>query len=326
MSNGLHKTSGRWKLGLALSLITVATWGVLPVFLRLLMESLDLGTITWYRFMMAGAFTAGLLIRAGNLPNLRKVTRAQWGLFVIAAAGLCGNYVLFLLGLERMGAASAQVVIQLGPLFLLLGGLVVFGEPFSRRQGIGVVVFVCGMGMFFNQRLGELFSGGSDYGIGALLIVAAAGAWSCYALAQKQLLHSYSSSQILLLLYATAVLVYTPKASPMTVRDLGGFEIFLLLFCGANVIIAYGCFTEAMAHWEASRVSATLALVPLVTLVFMELCERFMPRISSAEDLNAIGWLGAVLVVGGSMQCALGSRAKTDLETEAEADELANLE
>ncbi len=326
MANGLHKTSGRWKLGLALSLITVATWGVLPVFLRLLLASLDVGTITWCRFLMAGCFTLFLLLRSRGLPNFREATRAQFGLFALAATGLCGNYILFLLGLERMGAASAQIVIQLGPLFLLLGSLVVFGETFSRRQGIGVAVFVCGLGLFFNQRLDELFSGGSDYGVGALLIVAAAGAWSCYALAQKQLLHSYGSSQVLLLLYATAVLVYTPTASPMTILELSGFELFLLLFCGVNVIIAYGCFTEAMAHWEASRVSATLALVPLVTLLFMELCGRFMPRISNAEDLNALGWLGALLVVAGSMQCALGSRAKSDQETEAEADELANLE
>ena len=322
----LHKTSGRWRLGLALSLITVATWGVLPVFLRLLMQDLDIGTITWYRFMMAGAFTAAMLARSGRLPSLRKATKGELGLFVLAASGLCGNYVLFLLGLERMTAASAQVVIQLGPLFLLFGGLLVFQESFSKRQAFGVVVFVCGLLLFFNQRMDELLGGGSRFGAGVLLIVLAAVTWSCYALAQKQLLRTYTSGQILLLLYATAVIVYTPTASPAAVMNLSGFQIFLLLFCGANVIIAYGCFTEAMAHWEASRVSATLALVPLVTLVFMEFCGRFMPSISAAEDLNALGWGGALMVVGGSMQCALGSRPKTDLETEAEADELANLE
>ncbi len=322
--SGLHQTSGRWKPGLALSLITVATWGILPVFLRLLLEVMDVPTITWYRFMMAGAFTAFLLARKRRFPRLRGMSRGILGLFVLAAAGLCGNYVLFLLGLDRMTPGAAQVVIQLGPLFLLFGGLWVFGEAFSRRQALGVAVFVLGLALFFNQRLDELFRGGSEYGIGALCIVAAAGAWSCYALAQKQLLGTYSSNQILFVLYLTAVAVYSPGAHPAAVLTLDGFHLFLLAFTGVNVIVAYGCFTEAMAHWEASRVSAVLALVPLVTLVFMEICSRFFPTISGAEDLNALGWIGAAMVVAGSMQCALGRGAVVN--PEAEAEELANLE
>lgn len=304
----MHKTSGRWRLGLALSLITVATWGILPIFLRLLLEAMDAPTITWYRFLMAAVFTVLLLLRTGKLPKLRGMSRVTLGLIVLSIAGLCGNYICFLLGLDRMTAASAQIVIQLGPLFLLLGSLVVFREAFSWRQGVGVVVFVIGLLLFFNQRMDQLFDGGSAYGFGALLIVVASASWSIYALAQKQLLRTYSSTQILLILYLAAVVVYTPTAKPAGILELNGFQLFLLLFTGANVIVAYGCFTEAMAHWEASRVSAVLAMVPLVTLAAVEFCEAFLPWLARSEGLNALGWLGALMVVGGSMQCALGRK------------------
>jgi drug/metabolite transporter (DMT)-like permease len=304
----LHKTSGRWRLGLALSLVTVATWGILPIFLRLLLEAMDAPTITWYRFLMAAVFTVLLLLRTGKLPKLRGMSRVTLGLIVLSIAGLCGNYICFLLGLDRMTAASAQIVIQLGPLFLLLGSLVVFREAFSWRQGVGVVVFVIGLLLFFNQRMDQLFDGGSVYGFGALLIVVASASWSIYALAQKQLLRTYSSTQILLILYLAAVVVYTPTAKPAGILELNGFQLFLLLFTGANVIVAYGCFTEAMAHWEASRVSAVLAMVPLVTLAAVEFCEAFVPWLARSEGLNALGWLGALMVVGGSMQCALGRK------------------
>ena len=304
----MHKTSGRWRLGLALSLVTVATWGILPIFLRLLLEAMDAPTITWYRFLMAAVFTVLLLLRTGKLPKLRGLSRVTLGLIVLSIAGLCGNYICFLLGLDRMTAASAQIVIQLGPLFLLLGSLVVFREAFSWRQGVGVVVFVIGLLLFFNQRMDQLFDGGSVYGFGALLIVVASASWSIYALAQKQLLRTYSSTQILLILYLAAVVVYTPTAKPAGILELNGFQLFLLLFTGANVIVAYGCFTEAMAHWEASRVSAVLAMVPLVTLAAVEFCEAFVPWLARSEGLNALGWLGALMVVGGSMQCALGRK------------------
>jgi drug/metabolite transporter (DMT)-like permease len=293
---------------LALSLVTVATWGILPIFLRLLLEAMDAPTITWYRFLMAAVFTVLLLLRTGKLPKLRGMSRVTLGLIVLSIAGLCGNYICFLLGLDRMTAASAQIVIQLGPLFLLLGSLVVFREAFSWRQGVGVVVFVIGLLLFFNQRMDQLFDGGSAYGFGALLIVVASASWSIYALAQKQLLRTYSSTQILLILYLAAVVVYTPTAKPAGILELNGFQLFLLLFTGANVIVAYGCFTEAMAHWEASRVSAVLAMVPLVTLAAVEFCEAFVPWLARSEGLNALGWLGALMVVGGSMQCALGRK------------------
>lgn len=288
------------------------TWGVLPIGLKLVLEGMDSGTITWYRFLMAAMVTAAFLAKSGNLPKARQLTRASAGLFVIAAAGLSGNYICYLMGLDRMTVSSAQIVIQLGPLFLLLGSLIVFREPFSRVQGLGVAVLVVGMAMFFNQRLEELFGDLGDYAVGALLVSAAAAVWSFYALAQKQLLKSFSSGQILLVLYTTALLTFTPMARPATIADLNGLQLGMLLFCGVNAIVAYWCFTESLAHWEASRVSAVLALVPLLSILFVELCEIFAPSIAKSEGLNLVGWIGTGLVVGGSILCALGRRSPPD--------------
>ena len=109
-----------------------------------------------------------------------------------------------------------------------------------------------------------------------------------------------------------ATIVFTPFARPATIMNLTGLQLAMLLFCGVNVIVAYGCFAEALEHWEASRVSAVLALVPLLTLTFMELCAAIAPSLSKSEGLNFKGWIGAALVVAGSMQCALGRRGKDD--------------
>ena len=53
------------------------------------------------------------------------------------------------------------------------------------------------------------------------------------------------------------------------VGDLTAWPVALLVFCSLNTVIAYGAFGEAMSHWDASRVSAVIALSPLLTLLFV---------------------------------------------------------
>jgi drug/metabolite transporter (DMT)-like permease len=80
----------------------------------------------------------------------------------------------------------------------------------------------------------------------------------------------------------------------------------MLLFCGLNTLIAYGAFAEALEHWEASRVSAVLALTPIVTLISVWAVSLLVPTLIAPEHLTILGVLGAVLVVAGSSAIALG--------------------
>ena len=50
----LHQASGRWRLGLALALVTAACWSTLPVALKVMLAELDPFTLTWIRFVIAG--------------------------------------------------------------------------------------------------------------------------------------------------------------------------------------------------------------------------------------------------------------------------------
>ena len=62
--------------------------------------------------------------------------------------------------------------------------------------------------------------------------------------------------------------------------QLSNLQWALLAFCGVNTLIAYGSFAEAMAHIEASKVSAILALTPLITVTTVHLIPhtRTCPR------------------------------------------------
>ncbi len=109
-------------------------------------------------------------------------------LLLAATLGLAANYIGFLLGLDHTSPANAQVLIQLGPLLLALGGLVVFRERFAPAQWLGFTVLVVGLGAFFASQLAAIGRESDRYLVGVAWIGFAALTWAIYGLAQKQLL------------------------------------------------------------------------------------------------------------------------------------------
>jgi len=84
--------------------------------------------------------------------------------------------------------------------------------------------------------------------------------------------------------------------------QLSNLQWALLAFCGVNTLIAYGSFAEAMAHIEASKVSAILALTPLITVTTVHLFP--IPGLV-LEPITVLTLCGAALVVSGSMLTSL---------------------
>lgn len=108
--------------------------------------------------MVSGGCLFIYLAATRRLPS-RKVLGPRGGwLVLMAVLGLVGNYVLYLMGLNLLSAGTAQLVVQMGPIMLLIASLFVFKERFSVGQGIGLLVLLIGFALFFNQRLGELLT------------------------------------------------------------------------------------------------------------------------------------------------------------------------
>ncbi len=304
----LHRASGRWRLGFALALCTALLWSVLPLALKDLLRQMDASTITWYRLSVSAVLLAawlapkGFVVRKGGAA---AGTRRIAALMALAALGLCANYILYLMGLDRLTPGAAQVLIQLGPMFMVMGGVLVFREKLALPQKAGVAVFVLGLLLFFNLRLGDLASMPHAYAGGLALIVAAAFVWAVYSMAQKQLLVSYSSSSIMLAIYVFACAVFLPLSAPLDVLRLDAVGIGLLAFGALNTLAAYGCFAESLNHWEASRVGAVLTIVPLLTLFAQWAGNLLFPGHVESEPLNAAGAAGAAMVVVGSLLASL---------------------
>ena len=305
----MHQASGHWRLGLGLSLATAVAWATLPVALKVTLEQLDALTLTWFRFLVAAVLVGGWLAWQGRLRPIAARAEGRRGLLLIAAVTLVGNYVFYLLGVKYTTPANAQLLIQLAPLLMAVGAIAVFRERFARAQWLGLAVLAAGMLLFFDdQRRGAADAGG--YGFGALLVVVAAVSWAAYALVQKQLLVRLDSVQVLGVIYIAATLLLWPLATPSALRALDGLHWALLGYCALNTVAAYGAFAEALAHWEASRVSAVLATTPLLCIAVVAACHALWPWLVAPERITTVGYAGAVLVVCGSAAVSLlGRRA-----------------
>ena len=301
----MHHSSGRWRLGLALSLLTVFLWGILPIALAVTLQALDVYTVIWFRFLVSFVLLAVYLGMRGKLPQLKQLHSTSWRLLAIATLMLGSNYFLFMQGLALTSPANAEVIIQLSTLLLGLGGLVIFQELYALHQWVGVSVLICGYILFFREQINNLITSQSTYLFGSGLIMLGAAVWAIYALAQKQLLKSLSSGSIMMIIYGGCALLFTPLAKIETIFTLDSLHLGMLLFCALNTLIAYGAFAESLEHWEASRVSAVLALAPIITLISVELISVIVPSLIPLEKVTLIGILGAVLVVGGSAMIAL---------------------
>jgi len=303
----LNAITGHWKLGLLLALGTATMWGTLPVALHQVAPTIGPATSTFFRFFISALLLTPYLIARGQINNQRKLKSPKLALHILLAGLLLtGNYGFYILGLERTSAEATQVLIQLAPMLLLLAGLWIFKESFNRSQWLGFFGFALGLILFFERQISQLLMDFGDYGLGLLFIIMSATFWTGYAILQKFLLNDFKSSETMLIFYWIGSLVFLPLSDFSSMGQLSSLQWAALLFCGLNTLIAYGCFAEAMAHLEASRVSAVIALAPLFTIAIAQLIPLGdMP----IEPLTWLSILGALLVVSGSITTAIAKKS-----------------
>jgi drug/metabolite transporter (DMT)-like permease len=136
-------------LGFTLALITAVLWGILPLFLMICLQVMDSPTITLYRFFAAALVVGLWLASRGGLPKVSRYPKAVLQLAVGSTVMLVVNYVFNVMGLKYLSPGSVQVLMQIAPFALMMGGIWIYREQFSRLQGGGAVCLLIGLTLFF---------------------------------------------------------------------------------------------------------------------------------------------------------------------------------
>ena len=137
------------------------------------------------------------------------------------------------------------------------------------------------------------------------MILFAALSWGIYALAQRPLSRQLGAEGVIFGVFGVCTLLFAPMANLSQVLTASPLALWCLLFCGLNTCIAYLAFAASLHHWAASRVSAVLAINPILTLACGWGVEAIWPGVINPEIVHAMGITGAVLVVAGSLITAL---------------------
>ncbi len=306
----LHKPTGRPSVGLALGMVSALIWGTLPVILKILVQWVDVYTLTWFRFLTAGLLLLPVAMRAGGLRAIGRLRGVTWLLLAVSVIGLTGNYVTFMGGLTFISPGTAQVVIQLSPVFMLLAGLMIFGERFRRLQWLGLAILLAGLVLFFQPRYDLLLAEIDTQGLGVLLIVAAAALWGLYMVTQKQLLQHLRAEVVLLVIYIVGAIVLIPWVHLPSLLVLPLFGVTLLVGSAVLTAVSYLAFARALDHVEASRIGVLVSLTPIVVVVEMEVLQWWVPGLLAPEYLPLVSVAGAMLVVAGSALSAIGKSAR----------------
>lgn len=300
--------AGNPKLGFLLALTTAFMWGAVPVAMTPLVADVSPMTISWVRMTTAGLVLMAMFQATGRLRRMPLPIGREIGVLVLAVVMLTGNFVLYVWSLSFIAAPVAQCIVQIAPVLLMIGSMWVYGERFSRAQWLGFVVLLVGIGAFCLERLRATGADADIFSTGVLVMLVAAICWTVYGLAQKRLLIRMRSQQILMMIYLGCATLLFPVSELDALSTLSGLQLSMLIFLSLNTLIGYGAFAEALSQWEASKVSAVLAFQPVVTLFGAVLLGVLFPTHWPAEPLTLAAVLSSLVVVAGSMACALGAK------------------
>lgn len=302
----MNNQPNNWKVGLSLSLLVVFFWATLPVALKISLIALDAWTLTWLRFCVAAIITLLVIFISGSWKGYKSLSANNWLWLLLAGLMLIGNYVGFIIGLEKTTPANAQVLIQLAPLLMILGGVVVYKESFSHKQKQGALLLFVGLGLFFKDQIGTILD--PQYTSGVLILVFAAITWAVYALIQKKLHDVLSPQAILAGIYLLSAVLLFPTAIPETISHVEHDQWVAIGYACFNTVGAYGAFAQSLKYWQASKVGMVIAMVPVFTLLFINFMSSLFPDLVQVEQIHALGIVGIVLIVSGSMIASIGKK------------------
>ncbi len=274
-------------LPLAAAGLTLVLWASAFVGIRHLGESVSPGALSLSRLtVMAVAVLALMRFRPRRFPN-----RSEWALIVLGGAAWFGVYNLALNESERrIDAATAALLVQIGPIMVGLLAALFLGERITRWLIGGMAVGFAGVVLIGRA------SSSSDNGdlVGVLLAVVAALTFAIGVLTQKKLLPTINALDLTFWYAVVGWVVCLPWAGT-TVRELSDASadtwlwiVYLGVFPSA---IAFVAWAYALSHANAGTFAQSTFLVPFITAL--------MAWVLLDEVPPALAFVGGAMCIAG---------------------------
>lgn len=280
---------------------TVVLWASAFPAIRVGVDGLGAGALSLLRLAVAAAVLAGAAPFAGvRVPARRDLPRIA----VCGASGMTAYQVLLNWGETHVAAGTASLLIATAPVFSVLLGGILLGEPIGRKVVLGSVVALAGSAVV------ALAGGRTGFGAPALAVLAAAVAQGVHHVAGKPLLRTYGSLATATYAMVAGTVLALPLL-PATVRALGHAPtgaLLAALYLGLlPSALGFAIWGYAVARLPLAVSTAALYLVPPVALAVSFAWLGEVPRPPAALG-GAVGGLGVVLINRGRVQATAAPR------------------
>lgn len=275
-------------------LLTALFWGGTFIAGRQVAQNLGPCSIAFLRFALAGAVLLSLTrIQEGRLPSLR---RRQ--LVLIVLLGLTGVFaynVLFFLGLRRIEAGRAALIVATCPAFIAVASALFLRERLVLIQALGIPLSILGAAVVIARGdLRQILAGG--IGPGELFILGCVLSWAAYSLIGRVAMRGLTPLVCVAYSSLTGAIALAPAALceglPRTIRQSCALDWLSITYLAVfGTVLGFVWFYQGVRLLGATRAGLFINFVPIsaVVLAFFLLREPITPSLA----------VGAVLVLSG---------------------------
>lgn len=279
-----HSVPPTWQPVAAIA-VTLVFWASAFVAIRHLGHEVTPGALSLGRLVIAAVVLSALLVRA---PRSR-FTRNEVLLMVVCGVAWFGIYNLALNDSERrIDAATAAMVVQVGPILIALLAALLLGERLTGWLLLGMAIAFAGVVVIGSAMRGD---GGSDLD-GVLLALLAAATYAIGVVCQKVLLRRLSGLEVTCYACWIGALVCLPWIGDLAdvVRTGSAETLWLIAYLGVfPTAVAFSTWAFALRYTDAGKQSLTTFLVPAIaTVMAWLLLDEVPPALAFAGGLLCV--------------------------------------
>ena len=245
--------------------LTAFCFGTMEVASKLGGASFDSIQLVFLRFVIGGLILLPFAVHDLKKKNYR-LTPSDWlYLLALGAVCVCISMAMFQIGVKRINANLASIIISMNPLFTMIFAKFIVDEPFTKKKALVLVISFAGLVIVVNPA--TLIGGTIDV-TGLLITVGAAVSFGLYtAMGKKRIakLGGMVENAVSFLLGSAALLAFMAISGTPVLAGINTETLPVLLYLGICVTgIGYYAFLKAIELSGASNASIAFFIKPVV--------------------------------------------------------------
>ena len=282
-----------------LAILALLVGAIATAFAPILVRLSELGPsqTAFYRFLLAIPlyWVIELAVPGGD----RRAGHATPGgsrvylLMALAGAFLAGDMSVWHYSILMTTVANASLLLNVTPVFVVLGGWLLFRTRVTRTFMLGLTAAMAGVVVLSGASLAL----SRTHLVGDLLGVVTAMFYASYQLTIERLRQRFSTITIMIYAVPASAMVTLPLAmlsdGTLAVTTPAGWAVLVALAAGPQVL-GQGLIAWALAHLPASFVSVSLLVQPIIagTVAWF----LFDERIGVQQAMGAIAVFAGVVI------------------------------